>query len=243
MNKNLCLLLATVSLVACNKPASHYVAEEVPTAHFKEGRGVGLPDSMCKSLGVKIADVTEQKIAPRIRIPLHVLRGTDGIQPVSNTPVTVEASGWITGEQAKKIQAGMPAQLLLPAGQSQPGVVQRLEKAAYSALGDFEVAVSTEAPLKTGTPVTAIIEPASTGEVVAVPRSAVMKTAEGEFVYVVNEKYFARTAVQTGARNDELIEIVEGLYAGDQIVVAQVTPLWMTELQTLRAGQSCCKGQ
>jgi hypothetical protein len=243
MNKTFCFLLATVGLVGCNKPASQYIAEKVPAAHFREGHGVGLPDSMCKSLGVKIADVAEQKISPRITIPLHVVRGTDGIRRVSDTAVTAEASGWITREQAKEVQTGMPARLLSPDGQSHAGVIQRVENAAYSALGDFEIAVKTEAPLKTGTSITAIIEPPSTGEVVAVPHSAVMKTVEGEFVYVVNEKYFKRTPVQTGARDDKLIEVVEGLYAGDQIVVAQVTPLWMTELQTLRAGQSCCKGQ
>jgi multidrug efflux pump subunit AcrA (membrane-fusion protein) len=69
-----------------------------------------------------------------------------------------------------------------------------------------------------------------------------MKTAEGEFVYAVNGKYFARTPVKTGVQNDDLVEIKDGLYAGDQIVISQVTSLWMTELQTLRAGQSCCAG-
>jgi multidrug efflux pump subunit AcrA (membrane-fusion protein) len=235
-------LALVVSLIGCTKPPAQKPAEEPQGAHFKTGHGVGLPDPMSKWLGVKTADVTEQKIIPRIKISLHVVRGVGGIRPVSNARVPVEASGWITSEQAKEVRAGQSAQLLLLDGSSATGIVQRVEKAAFATSGDFEVAVSTETPLETGTPITAIIEGAPTGEVVAIPRTAVMKTPEGEFVYVVNEKYFARTPVKTGAQSDEHVEITDGLYAGDQIVVSRVNSLWMTELQALRGGKSCCAG-
>lgn len=197
---------------------------------------------MRKSLGIQILDVAEQRITPRLEIPLHVVRGVDDVRPVSNCSAGVEASGWITSKQAEAMQPGLTGQLVLPDGGSVPIVIQQLKKTADFALGDFEIVVSTEAPLETGTKVMAVFEKPATGEVVAVPKSAVMRTAEGEFVYVVNEDYFKRTPVKTGVRNDEAVEVTDGLYAGDQIVSTQIIPIWMTELQTLRAGQSCCKG-
>lgn len=243
MKNILLLLLGAAALAGCSKPVPQNSTQEPVGASFKEGHGVDIPEPMRKSLGIQVIDVGEQKIVPRLEIPLHVIRGVDDIRQISTRQGGVEASGWITSRQAEGIVPGQKSQLLLADGQSVPAEVQRVDKAADFALGDFEIVVSTEAPLATGTAVTARIEKPSTGEVVAVPKSAVMKTAEGEFVYAVNEDYFKRTPVQTGARNDESVEVTDGLYAGDQIVSAQVIPLWMTELQTLRAGQSCCKGK
>jgi hypothetical protein len=192
---------------------------------------------MRKALGVETTDVVEQKFVPRIEVPLHVLRGGEGIPSA-----TTEASGWISSGQSKGIQPGQPVKILLDDGKSAAGTVQKIEKASFAALGDFEITVAVTAPLPTGAALTGTIEGVPTGEVVTVPKSAVMRTAEGEFVYVANEDYFARTAVRTAARNEETVEIVDGLFAGDQVVCKQVTPLWMTELQTIRAGQSCCAG-
>ncbi|MEO6054785.1 MAG: hypothetical protein ABIP97_12305 [Chthoniobacterales bacterium] len=233
MKKLYWILGVAVGLAGCNKPVSEKAPDIMPCAYFKTGRGVSLPESMRKSLGIQVEDVAEQKIIPLIRIQLQIL---------PRTHAGAEASGWISSAEAVKIHSGQAVRLLLPDGEAANATVQRVEKAAYAALGDFEVTIGTKASLVPGTPVVGIIEAPSTGDVVVVPQSALMKNAEGEFVYVVNENYYKRTPVDTGSRNDKFIEIKDGLYAGDQIVVAQVMPLWMTELQTLRAGQSCCKG-
>jgi hypothetical protein len=42
--------------------------------------------------------------------------------------------------------------------------------------------------------------------------------------------------------NNELVEITDGLYAGDQIVTSPVNDLWMAELQILRGGKACTCG-
>ena len=235
--KHLILLLpALILLAACQKPATadhpeH--AEETPLAHYKEGRGVILPEPMQKSLGLQIADVAEQKITPHLRIPLHVRRGGEG---------SSELEGWLTSEQAANIKPGAPLRITLADGKTATGSVQTVEKGSFSALGDFEITARIAATLENGTPVTATVDLPTRENIVAVPPSAVLKTAEGEYVYTANDGYFARTPIKTGLHSEEFVEIHDGLYAGDQIVVAQVTPLWLTELQTIRAGQSCCKG-
>lgn len=238
------LLAFVVALVGCDKIPleSAEVAGEPTEAFFKSGHGVCLPPAMQESLGIEVADVEEQRFAPTVRIPLHVLHGEGGFRRVANAGAPVEAAGWVSTKDVAALSVGQSARLITRDGSEFSGTITQLVKSPSEAFGEWEVVVGTNAPLETGAMIHAIVELPPGEEVVAVPASAVLKTAEGEFVYVVNGDYFARTPVETGARNDELVEIADGLYPGDQIVVSQVTPLWMTELQSLRAGQACCKG-
>jgi hypothetical protein len=36
------------------------------------------------------------------------------------------------------------------------------------------------------------------------------------------------------------VEIKDGLYAGDQVVLQPVMSLWLTELAAVKGGQACC---
>ena len=78
----------------------------------------------------------------------------------------------------------------------------------------------------------------SDGEVVVVPKDSVVNSAEGAFAYVDNGGWTTRTQVEVGAEQDGMIEIVDGLYAGDVIVTHPVMTLWMTELQLLKSGRA-----
>jgi multidrug efflux pump subunit AcrA (membrane-fusion protein) len=79
--------------------------------------------------------------------------------------------------------------------------------------------------------------------VATVPKSAVLKTAEGAFVYTVSGEFFLRTPVKVGAdAGDTAVEIKDGLYTGDQIVTHPIMTLWMAELQAIRGGASCADG-
>jgi multidrug efflux pump subunit AcrA (membrane-fusion protein) len=76
----------------------------------------------------------------------------------------------------------------------------------------------------------------------SIPRSALLKTAEGTFAYTVNGKFYLRTPVKVGAMNEHVVEITDGLYAGDEIIASPVMSLWMAELQVLRGGKACTCG-
>jgi membrane fusion protein (multidrug efflux system) len=61
---------------------------------------------------------------------------------------------------------------------------------------------------------------------VAVPELALVREGNTSFVYTIDAKQKARrTAVKTGARDGNLVEIVEGLAAGDRIVSEGVVKL------------------
>jgi multidrug efflux pump subunit AcrA (membrane-fusion protein) len=116
-----------------------------------------------------------------------------------------------------------------------------LEKAS----GQVEVLLAisdSEPPLASGALLSVTVPIASERNVVSVPRTALFRTTEGDFVYTVSGEHFVRTAVRLGSVNPEFAEVTDGLYAGDQFVIKPVMALWMAELQSLRGGKACADG-
>ena len=73
-----------------------------------------------------------------------------------------------------------------------------------------------------------------------VPKNAVLKTSEGTFAYVDNSGWKMRTPITTGAEQNGLVEITDGLLSGDAVVTNPVMTLWMTELHNVNGGDACC---
>ncbi len=224
--------LAIAVLPSCTESGASAVAstERPPEngAQFKKGEGISLTDEMAKSIGLQTADVEEQKIASRVPFTLQPRPGTN------------EATGWLDASQAEKIQPGAVVEI---AGQpSTKGKVKSIEKHALSALVDFEIVVATEAALADGKEIQAAVVLPEAEAAASIPRSALLSTAEGYFVYAKNGKFFFRMGVTVGAMNDDHVEITEGLYAGDEVVTTPVMSLWMAELQVLRGGKACTCG-
>jgi multidrug efflux pump subunit AcrA (membrane-fusion protein) len=90
-----------------------------------------------------------------------------------------------------------------------------------------------------GSFVTVIVPTGKEEKVVSVPRSALLRTSEGNFVYTVSGERFVRAAVKLGVVNGEFAEVADGLYAGDQIALKPVMTLWLAELQAIRGGKAC----
>lgn len=65
-------------------------------------------------------------------------------------------------------------------------------------------------------------------QVLAVPRSAVLEDAVGRSVFVADFELpntFQKTVVRTGMRNDEYVEILQGIFPGDSVVMRGAYPL------------------
>ncbi len=193
-------------------------------AQFRKGQGLSLTDEMKKSIGFKTAEVTEEEISSTITLDL-------------TATTTHEARGPLTPLQGTSIKSGMEITIA-----SIKGTVKSVEKIPFGAPGDLEAIVSISESLAPGNSYQGTVHLPSTGPVAAVPASALLTTAEGTFVYALNEKAYIRTPVKTGASNDKFVEITEGLYSGDEIVTTPVMSLWMAELQVLRGGKACTCG-
>ena len=242
--KTLILILTAATLAACSKPTAEHAAAPENGAQYKKDKGLALTDAMKKAIALKVAEVEETKVAPSFTVALHVMADGGGIQRVSFSPTANAASGWLTTEQAAIVKPGMDVELVTdtPGAPRERGVVKRVEKAPYQMLGDFEVSVESATPLPTGARVLATFHAPAGEAVTAIPRSALLKTAEGHFVYAVNGEFYVRTPVKVGALSDDHAEITDGLYTGDQIVVSPVMSLWLAELQVLRGGKACTCG-
>ncbi|GAA5117483.1 hypothetical protein JIN84_17295 [Luteolibacter yonseiensis] len=235
--KNYSLILTVAAIVStaalnssCQK--SEAAATEKPVengAQFKAGEGLSLTDQMQRSIGLKVEDVAEDKVDSSTSIKL-----------TANSKNS--ASGWITPAQAAIAAEGMEIELNTSSGEIRKGKISRVQSMPLASLSDHEITISTESDLTTGEALGAQLHKIGESEVPVIPPSALLKTAEGTFVYTVNGKFFIRTPVKIGASNDRSIEIVDGLYAGDQVVTTPVKSLWMAELQVLRGGKACTCG-
>jgi multidrug efflux pump subunit AcrA (membrane-fusion protein) len=219
----LCLPIAA-ALSSCsqsNASPSHTTSPE-NGAQFKEGKGVSLTTVMMESIGLQTAEVQEEKIAPSFSVNLQAIqRGR-------------EASGWLTEAQAQQVKPGIEVEI-----GSAKGSVLRIEKASYLTLGDYEVTVQTAAPVEAGAALTATFRFPASDAVTAIPKAALLTTAEGTFVYAKNDEFYLRTPVKVGSASGEHVEITDGLYTGDEIVTTPVMSLWLAELQILRGGKAC----
>ena len=220
------LAAALLSSSCDESAASGNAAKPTPEngAQFREGQGISLTAEMKKSIGFKTAAVTEEEITSTITLDLTASTRHEARSPL--TPL-----------QASSIKPGMEI-----IRDSSKGTVQSVEKIPFGAPGDHEVIVHFTDPLAPGNSHQGTINIPATGPVAAVPASALLTTAEGTFVYALNEKAYIRTPVKTGASNDKFVEITDGLYSGDEIVTTPVMSLWMAELQVLRGGKACTCG-
>ncbi len=222
-------IAASALLSGCG-PAEAKTTERPPEngAQFKKDNGLTLTDTMKKSIGLQVAEVEEKKVAPSFTVSLSASQQ--------------ELSGWLTADQAKLVEPGMPVTLQLAGEAELKGTVKRKEKVPYATLGDFEIVVEPASAFPAGARVATTFRGAVGEAVASIPRSALLKTAEGTFVYAVNGEFYVRTPVKVGAISDDHVEIADGLYTGDQVVVSPVMSLWLAELQILRGGKACTCG-
>ena len=132
---------------------------------------------------------------------------------------------------------GSSLALTSKSGQRFGGVVLSVNKAF--ALGDAEVIVSITnagAKLSPGEFLAAVVSVPQNESVTVIPLSALLRCAEGSFVYALNGRAYFRTAVKTGAEAEGFVEITDGLFSGDVVVTQPVEKLWLIELRATRGG-------
>jgi hypothetical protein len=196
-------------------------------------------DETLKILGVKVADVTEQKLPSQIRFNVQVFgeKHHHAIRDDDHTGCDVHGAGFLPLDMAAVLRAGQPVQIQTHNNESLPGVVLAVEK--MLALGESEVIVGlTNATdkAKPGEFLFAVVTLPREEVVRVIPRSALLRTSEGTFVYAVTGDAFIRTAVKIGAESDGLFEITDGLQAGDAVVIKPVETFYLIELRATKGG-------
>jgi hypothetical protein len=248
------LLLASSFLVGCGhkegdghdhgKEEAHGKddghGEESPSgASFKAGKGVIVTEETKKLLGVEVADVTDRKLPNQIRLTVQVFGEQHHhlLNQEDHTGCDVHGSGFVSTNTAAIVKTGQPVELLKSTNAPLGGVVLAVQKAL--ALGESEIIIGVSnatAALKSGEFVPARINIPRDEAVTVIPQPALLRTAEGTFVYAVNGDAYFRTAVKIGSEADGWVEITDGLFAGDQVVTKPVETLWLIELRATKGG-------
>ena len=237
---------------ATHNPADKHGHEEEAAetgVTFNVNRGLHVPATTAKFIGLKTADVEERRIVSNFHFSAQAYRGAGGVRPVAlatkTSPAPTLASADISPEDARVLRREQEVRVQLDSGTPLRARVVEIADHAEKSGAHVDVTVAIEDPegqLRAGAFVNVIAPMGGDKDVVSVPRAALLRTAEGEFVFTVSGEYFVRTAVKVGLANEDYVEIKDGLYTGDQVVVTPVMTLWMAELQSIRGGKACADG-
>lgn len=184
---------------------------------FKEGRGLKFTPEIVKALELKASEAEERPIAGELRLMAQVFK---------TAPDVLASASLIPAEAA-----------LLQAQTFSGARLVRVDRGGESANGRVDAVFSLDRtpPRVVGDFVSLVLAPAPRAAL-TVPRSALLDSAAGLFVYVVNGDSYLRTPVKVGARSADFIEITDGLYAGDSVVATPVEQLWLAELRLTKGG-------
>ncbi|MEQ2006885.1 MAG: hypothetical protein ABMA26_08805 [Limisphaerales bacterium] len=237
-----CLLFVLVGLGGCNDqpPKSAAGHTEAPDDHginFKAKEGLAVPDDIARNIGLQLADVTERKVNGQLTFTAQVY-GEAGPQARR----VALASAWVDRAAAQFVPVGLDIVAQTADTNSLTGVVARVLRAADTNTA-VEVLLELRAEqgeLRPGDFVRVTVSLPGTEAVPVVPEAALLRSAEGSFVYVVNGSRLKRTPVKLGGGQDGIVAVRDGLLVGDKVVVRGVPLLWLAELQSIRGGKSCC---
>lgn len=230
------MLLAALALAGCQPKSGESAAAEESVEigpKYSAKNGLHVPEDTRLSLGLKTVEVTEQKVPATLNVQLRVYH--EGKE-------SILASATVTPDEAKQLKRGQAVHARAN-GANLTGQVTRVNAELLKATGMAEVLVEFRNPSLASAvgaflPASVALESAET--VVSIPRAALLECSDGHSVYTVSGESFVRATVKVGAISGDLVEIKDGLYAGDQVVLQPVMSLWMTELAAVKGGQACC---
>ncbi len=219
-----------------------------PGVTFKEGKGLHVPPATAKFIGLRAEDLSERMVTASVRFTAEIYRTATEAQFASldaATSTTAFASAQVNQSDAASFGKGQEVAVETTDQKAFRGRIAEINPTSGTNSGQCEIIVAVaddKAQLRHGALVSVVAQIGDGKTVAAVPASALLRTAEGTFVYTVSGERFVRTPVKLGVVNHEFAEITDGLYAGDQIVVQPVMTLWMAELQSIRGGKACADG-
>ncbi len=168
--------LASAMLSACKPkstaPVGSGASEPVVLGPQYTKKGLLLPEDTRLSLGVRVAEVTEQRVSATLELSLRVYQvGDNGGR----------ASGTVAPEQAKSLKSGQAVEMKATDGHTFSGKVTHLNDDLEKATGSIEVLVEfppSPDAVFTGAFLQAHVTLDAAENVVSVPRAALLQCSE-----------------------------------------------------------------
>lgn len=256
------VLLVVTLLISCGqkqepkeKAASNPIAVPEAKQHegeadhdegvsFHEGKGITLSNETVNALGLKTTQATLRELNFIVPLNAQVYRSADENSSRSGGEKngSAYATVMLSKQEAETLKRGTKVIFDPPSGSDQPieGILWKLDQTQSSITDKVEALIEIPDPahrLPIGVFLKGHAQPGKTlKKVVSIPRSAVLDTAQGKFVYIAKEESYLRTPIKTGNADQIAIEITEGLQAGETVVVAPVEKLWLIELRLTKGG-------
>lgn len=183
---------------------------------FKEGTGLSFPEETRRAIGLTTAEVIERVLPITVAVTAQVYDAGPPALATASVPLA---------------QADALAGKALSGGR-----IVRIDRTASSVTGEAELILAFDSRHARGDFVTSTLTAETSSPVTVIPRSALLRTTTGTFVYVANGPAFLRTPVSVGITSGDSIEITDGIYAGDIVVARPVEQLWLTELRFTKGG-------
>jgi len=232
--------LAAIALAGCgHKDGDEHAGKDTEGAVeigviYHPTKGLLIPAETAKFIDLQTVEVAERPVNATHEISARVFRAAAAGEP------RALASATMSSADACLLRPGLTGSTVAGA---LVAAVLRLDRSQGPQSGLVEAILQVEDAarlLSDGEFVAFHFTEASTNAVTAVPRTALFHTTEGDFVYAVSGEHFLRAAVKLGRMDSKFVEVTEGLYAGDKVVVHPVMTLWMTELHSVNGGDACC---
>lgn len=209
-------------------------------ARYSEGKGIQLMEETSRAIGLVTAEAGERELTPMVSVEAQVYRSAaEPSRPGREETGSAYATAFVPPRVAGSLKAGDPAELHT-GNERYSAQVWKIEPVSREAVNNEEVILKIadpEAVLRVGEFVSgAVTRSGGAAAVVAIPRSAVLETATGKFVFVENGRFLLRTPVTTGAESADYIEISDGLYPGDVVATQPVETLYLIELRSTKGG-------
>lgn len=214
--------------------------EESPSgASFKPGKGIIFTEETSKILGVETVDVTEEMLPEVVQVNIQIFSAKHRIEDIDldHSGCDIHGSGFLSLDKSVLVKPKQLVKLVTSGNETYEGFVVTVQEPLAHGEAEVIVGITTAGGnLKDGDFVSATISVPRTGAVTVIPSSALLRTAEGTYVYVVNGSAYMRAVVKVGSTANGKIEITDGLYPGDQVVTKPVETLWIIELRATKGG-------
>ncbi len=210
------------------------VNQEGPS--FDAKGGLYLPEATRQSMGITTVAVQKRTFQAERTMKFQVFREADE-QPLPGMPYRsgqAYASTMVTDEKIE-LEPGQVGKVVEP----RDGQARLFQVNALPALNQAEVLVEMADPkhqFVLGEFCAVRWRMAAVDAPAAAPDSALLKTTEGDFVYLQKEDRFIRTEVKLGATGEGFTAITGGVAVGDRVVTNPVQTLWLTELKLKTGG-------
>jgi multidrug efflux pump subunit AcrA (membrane-fusion protein) len=209
-------------------------------ASFETGQGLLLGDEAKQQIGLQVASVEEMIHPVRFTANARVYETAHAHMPGEGqrSDHDSHAVAIVQTGQANLLKPGQSVEVKTGDGKTVKGRLVRVDTETTKAIGQAEAIIDLPDPdhrIEFGSFAKATFN-CGDRRATAIPRSALLETAGGTFVYVLHDDRFLRTSVRPGVSSEDFVEIAEGLQEGDAVVSKGAIDLWLIELRFTKGG-------